>query len=225
MPNGKQYAFIDRGYDYYSEFQRQDGNKVYRFNGQDELLFDFSKLHGDTVISIPGAYDTVDVVLIRCDSINIFGRYRRHWVFTDWPRHLLDVGEEFDIVDSIGITGLTEAFGSNDLASAMIDGKILATTGVSLMQSHYPDKFEVHQNYPNPFNPATTISFVISHQLFVRLKVYDVLGREVATLLNEVKQPGEYSVTWDAGNIPSGVYFYRLQAGKFLATKKLLLIK
>lgn len=81
------------------------------------------------------------------------------------------------------------------------------------------------QNYPNPFNPTTTVSFVISHASFVSLRVYDVLGRVVATLVNEVKQPGEYSVRWNAEGAPSGLYFCRLTAGKFTDTKKLLLIK
>jgi photosystem II stability/assembly factor-like uncharacterized protein len=88
-----------------------------------------------------------------------------------------------------------------------------------------PVKVVLEQNYPNPFNPTTTISFQLTANSFVTLKVYDVLGREVATLVNEAKLPGTYSVQWDAAGVASGVYFYKLQAGKFVETKKLLLLR
>ncbi|MGA2625006.1 MAG: SdrD B-like domain-containing protein [Bacteroidota bacterium] len=88
-----------------------------------------------------------------------------------------------------------------------------------------PHSFALYQNYPNPFNPTTDFEFRIANFGFVSLKVYDELGREVATLVNEVKQPGEYSVRWDASNMPSGIYFYRMTAGPFGQAKKLLLLK
>ncbi len=87
--------------------------------------------------------------------------------------------------------------------------------------------YKLFQNYPNPFNPTTKIGFQIANPGFVSLKIYDILGREVATLIHEEKQAGEYEVNFDAGkfNLPSGIYFYRLRAGAFLQTKKLILIK
>jgi len=88
-----------------------------------------------------------------------------------------------------------------------------------------PKRCFLNQNYPNPFNPSTNFRFSIANPQLTILKVYDVLGREVATLVNEVKQPGEYTATWDASNISSGVYFYRLIAGQFIETKKLVLLK
>jgi len=88
-----------------------------------------------------------------------------------------------------------------------------------------PKEFGLSQNYPNPFNPSTTISYQLPAVSHVALKVYDALGREVATLVNEVKWAGSYEVKFDASNLPSGVYFYRLTAGNFVATKKLLLVK
>jgi hypothetical protein len=95
-----------------------------------------------------------------------------------------------------------------------------------------PTVCDLKQNYPNPFNPVTTLQFsIVNHaegipsgQLTV-LKVYDVLGREVATLVNEVKPPGSYTVQWDASNLASGVYFYRLTSGEFGQTRKLLLLR
>ena len=88
-----------------------------------------------------------------------------------------------------------------------------------------PEKFELHQNYPNPFNPTTIIKFQISELSFVTLKVYDVLGSEIATLVNEEKSVGGYEVEFDATTLPSGIYFYRLQAGDFIETKKMVLMK
>ncbi len=85
--------------------------------------------------------------------------------------------------------------------------------------------FRLGQNYPNPFNPSTTISFSIKEAGQVTLKVYDVLGNEVSTLVNEVKQPGRYDVRFEAGNLPSGTYFYKLVQGKNSEIKKLLLLK
>jgi hypothetical protein len=85
--------------------------------------------------------------------------------------------------------------------------------------------FALSPNYPNPFNPQTKISFSVPKESFITLKVYDVLGREVATLVQDTKQQGEYTVTWNADNVPSGVYFYKLLAGDFVETKKMVLMK
>ena len=89
--------------------------------------------------------------------------------------------------------------------------------------------FELSQNYPNPFNPTTTIEYSIpvnfSPLQNVQLKIYDVLGREVATLVNKKQAPGNYSVKFDASNLNSGVYFYTLRAGNFVSTKKMILMK
>lgn len=96
------------------------------------------------------------------------------------------------------------------------------------IKDKHPDistKYSLSQNYPNPFNPSTTIQFSIPHSQFVNLKVYDNLGREVATLVNEEKLPGNYEIKFDGSNLPCGVYFYRLQAGSYSQAKKLLLLK
>lgn len=88
-----------------------------------------------------------------------------------------------------------------------------------------PTKFSLSQNYPNPFNPTTTINFDIPKQTNVTLKVYDALGSEVTTLLNEKLDPGYYKHEWDASKFASGVYFYRIVAGTFVETKKLMILK
>jgi photosystem II stability/assembly factor-like uncharacterized protein len=85
--------------------------------------------------------------------------------------------------------------------------------------------FELYQNYPNPFNPSTKLSFVIGHSSFVSLKVYDLLGKEVATLVNEEKPAGKYEVVFEASLLTNGVYFYKFQAGSYSETKKMLFLK
>ncbi len=88
-----------------------------------------------------------------------------------------------------------------------------------------PVHFALSQNYPNPFNPTTTISYQLPEAAHVTVAIYDLQGRLVETLVNGEKAAGSYSVQWDAGSQPSGVYFYKIQAGRFAATKKLLLLK
>ncbi|MCH8941930.1 MAG: T9SS type A sorting domain-containing protein [Bacteroidetes bacterium] len=92
-----------------------------------------------------------------------------------------------------------------------------------------PTHFYLYQNYPNPFNPSTVINYMLVEGGYVTLKVYDVLGREIAVLINEEKPVGVYEVEFSAMSrgieLPSGIYFYRLQAGKFIETKKMVLIR
>jgi hypothetical protein len=88
-----------------------------------------------------------------------------------------------------------------------------------------PEAFALFQNYPNPFNPTTTISFSLPSRSFVSLKIFDLLGKEVTTIVSGEMQEGSYSRTWNAANISSGIYFYRLQAGTFTETKKLILLR
>jgi hypothetical protein len=87
-----------------------------------------------------------------------------------------------------------------------------------------PTKVDI-QNYPNPFNPSTIISFALPEQTDVELRIYDVLGKEVATLVNESKPAGSYEVEWNASDLPSGVYIYQLRTGTSVQMKKMMLLK
>jgi chitinase len=104
--------------------------------------------------------------------------------------------------------------------------QMMSVTGIVAANSEsLPAEFILYDNYPNPFNPETHFEFRISNSGFVSLKVYDVLGRDVTTLVNSMHEAGIHTAHWDASSMPSGVYFYRLQGAGFVATKKMLLIK
>jgi hypothetical protein len=102
---------------------------------------------------------------------------------------------------------------------------VTGSTGVQENRPSIPREFSLEQNYPNPFNPSTTITFQVAREGFVSVKVYDVLGKEVSTLVNEVKQAGTYGATWNAAGFGSGIYFCTMQAGSFTETIKLVLMK
>ena len=111
---------------------------------------------------------------------------------------------------SLGMTGSFEA----------------VTTGIdSHQRSATPTAFQLAQNYPNPFNPTTLIRFDVPKPAHVTMKLYDVTGQEVMTLVEGNEQPGQYSVTLDANDLASGVYLYRMQAGSFTQTRKLVLVR
>jgi len=156
----------------------------------------------------------------------------RGWVFGSVQEpinlQLTGLGENYYVMVSVEDQ---EEYGGVVLEGFLAQGEIinyqitLEPLSVEQMNSLVPEKFELAQNYPNPFNPVTTIQYSIPDRSNVTLKVYDVLGRELATLVNEEKDRGIYSINFDASALASGMYLYRLQAGSFIETKKMILIK
>jgi hypothetical protein len=135
-----------------------------------------------------------------------------------------------DRVNALAVVGNEVVVGggftlAGGIASTFIARWIGGATNVEPISIDMPSTYLLQQNYPNPFNPSTTILFSIPTSEFVTLKVYDVLGREVATLVNENLSAGSYSYNFDAKNLTSGVYLYKLQAGKYSETKKMILTK
>ncbi|MBP9582674.1 MAG: T9SS type A sorting domain-containing protein [Ignavibacterium sp.] len=123
---------------------------------------------------------------------------------------------------------VASGLGSGQVGTELIVDEITFKVGGStavLEEEIFPSTFFLNQNYPNPFNPSTSIQYQIAGISQVTLKVYDVLGNEVATLVNEAKPAGSYEVNFNASKLSSGIYFYKLQAGTFLKTKKMILMK
>ncbi|MEO8513846.1 MAG: T9SS type A sorting domain-containing protein [Ignavibacteria bacterium] len=118
-------------------------------------------------------------------------------------------------------TDQRKGFDDQEIYTANLDNLI----SVSVINSEVPASYMLYQNYPNPFNPVTKINFDVQKSSFVNLRVFDILGREVRLLVNQNLSPGKYSVNFDASMLPSGAYFYKIEAGEYTNTKKMLLIK
>lgn len=239
LPNGKLYSIVRiHGTDNF-KLQRNEDQKVLQFDkilNEEIVIFDFTKSDGELVSKIGYGSNFLDTLIIVCKGTqrsNIFGSERLQYKFWHYPLWGFDIDVVYTITDSIGITYIDNAWGTLNLLGAIIDGKRYGNQIVSVYNKDLPTNYQLLQNYPNPFNPTTNFQFSIVNSELTILKVYDVLGRVVSTLVNEVKQPGEYSVTWDASNIPSGVYFYRLvvssieplQTKSYTETKKMILMK
>ncbi len=141
----------------------------------------------------------------------------------------------YELVKDIGLFkwGFSDFFAiyTKELKGCIIDGIVYGdttTVGVEDEENPIANEFRLEQNYPNPFNPSTRIKYAIGNRE-VTLRVFDVLGNEIATLVNEEKPAGEYEVEFNASsdsrNLVSGIYFYQIKAGSFIQTKKMLMIK
>ena len=131
----------------------------------------------------------------------------------------IDIGSGTDIcADVITINGTLTGSGTFCNAPAAVENE-------NEDDLETPKEFSLSQNFPNPFNPSTSIQYQVSNISQVTLKVYDVLGNEVATIVNEEKPVGSYEVGFNALDLSSGIYFYKLQAGSFVQTKKMILLR
>ncbi len=150
---------------------------------------------------------------------------------------LLNFSKETETIELIEAKAETEASFKFDInrnapvnKKDTIDFMITDINGTSLLKSFIfnytaPKEFRLEQNYPNPFNPTTTIQYQLAADSKVTLKVYDILGSEVATLINEDQEAGYKEVKFNASNLASGMYIYRITAGSYVSTKKLMLLK
>jgi hypothetical protein len=186
----------------------------------ENLYLDLIAEVGDTISFGNG------IILESENYFNEFGLASRVREYT----HILSPEMHLQLVKGLGrYYELTwELVGNIDeLKGAKINGVVYGdTTLVGIDdEKKLPNSFQLFQNYPNPFNPTTSIKYSVPSLQFTIIKVYDVLGNEVATLVNEQKSPGEYEVEFDASNLSSGIYFYRLNTGSFSSIKKMIYLK
>jgi len=127
----------------------------------------------------------------------------------DWP-----------VYDKYGISATDEIWNYFELHTKIIETNIKEYNAHSV-----PLDFKLYQNYPNPFNPSTRIKYKLIKSSDITLKIYNLVGQEIATLVNEFQPAGEYAITWQPKGLPSGLYFYKIQAGVFSETRKLILQK
>jgi photosystem II stability/assembly factor-like uncharacterized protein len=140
-----------------------------------------------------------------------------------------DNGKTWTVVDTIsrsGVAFLSASAGwSNSPSSTQVFKYVGLPLAVQEKVTGVAREYALYQNYPNPFNPATTIDYQLPKQSFVKLKLFDVLGRETATLVDEAENAGKHSVRFEALSLPSGVYFYKIETGDFVQTRRLILLK
>jgi hypothetical protein len=142
-------------------------------------------------------------------------------------------GDQYYLAKNFGISYLQQEFEAilitNELKGAVIKGIVYGDTstivGITDKIPTQPKEYVLSQNYPNPFNPTTTIKYSIPKADIVKLTVYNAIGSKVATVVNEYKQAGNYSVQFNAANLASGIYLYRLESGNYNSAKKFVLLK
>ena len=242
-PNGKKYYKID-DYDFYTKlkfenFERIDSSTglVYRYDStldstNFECIVDDLMLEQGNLFNTPrlySYYNPVGMIFENEDYFNDWSSYRKRNGFSGGSFG----AEYYSLTQGIGLdsvfVSLIDAFDAYiDIKGCVIDGIVYGDTTLTDIDDDdngIPTSYKLEQNFPNPFNPTTKITWQSPVAGIQTLKVYDVLGNEVVTLVNEFRNSGIYEVDFDASKLSSGVYFYQLKAGDFISSKKMILIK
>jgi hypothetical protein len=216
--NGKTYAILTGIDPFWTRggYERYDSQKVYTYYPYDStecLTYQFNLQYGNL---------TCDHIFIGEHSDTVMGRQLRTFSFNDYePGWGENISDSFGVIFSYSDIGET-----SELTGARINGVTYGTFTDLLDHTGIPEnRFVLSQNYPNPFNPSTSIPFRVPDVGWVNLSVFDLLGRQVATLVNEVKYPGEYTASWHPENLPSGAYFSRLRFGSRTKTKLMMYLR
>ena len=141
-----------------------------------------------------------------------------------WMVNIYD-NADFDMVHDLASAQMANilVMGAANVNCPVVENE--SSSGVEQFGNSTPNSYELDQNFPNPFNPSTTIRFSVPSSEFVSLRIYNSIGEKVAELVNQVLPAGIYNVNWNAENVSSGVYFYKIQAGSFINTKKMILLR
>ncbi|MCL5029494.1 MAG: T9SS type A sorting domain-containing protein [Bacteroidetes bacterium] len=241
MPNGNRYykIFPDN---WFNNFLRADSIGIYCYdtvNNKEWLFYKYAlepayqKYPNAEHLNISYLKDTADTtwylkiykwtdykLLLFGDSTKIYSFYYDTGLDNS---HFINISPQY------GFIGIEQGnYSSNfslNLIGCELSGKSYGTLTSVKEEKLSLEKYTLYQNYPNPFNPSTTIKYQIPKSGLVQLKIYDILGREVATLVNEEKPSGNYEVTFDGSKLASGVYYYQLNAGDFISSKKMIILK
>ncbi len=237
-PNQKTYLEVEEsvvgsGYNriYYERVDTQTV-RVYRYDedsvlsGQEYLIDDLRADVGDSIKSYR-FLTSVPSSMIDFSNTTIFGLDKKSKTYESVSL----ISYQYRLVQDFGLANIQNGYDfgwdSRDLKGAVINGIVYGDTTITGIEDKINpvSSFSLSQNYPNPFNPATTIRYDIGKPGQVTLKIFDILGNEITTLINEYKPSGNYSINFDGGNLASGIYYYQLKAGDFTATKKFVLMK
>ena len=233
FPNGKTYkkikqVFFSDGFIIW-RYERIDSTTfaVYRFfNGVEYKIDSLSAKPGDKIIC--SRFNIPFIKFTNCMSEGEETWFNQQYMVKTMMDPTSSMNYQYKLVEGLGYcysVSYEIIFQATKLTYAKINGvEYGIKTGIN-RNDQIPTQFILFQNYPNPFNPSTKINYTIPKSGFVTIKVYDLLGREVTSLVNENKPVGNYNVEFNAGNLVSGVYFYRMKAGDFVQTKKLILLK
>ena len=245
--NGKEY-FVLRWYPLYQgivadavdDTVRVDtSGNVFFLNGtKEQLLYKFDSMVNDTweyhYVFASGDTATHVVKLAAVlDSFQILegplkGSYRNVFVFYDDQPGAYDAWTYSYFAPGFGLIFKQWQLDQRIMYGAVLNGKLYgdtSTTDIKLTNAPIPTNFKLQQNYPNPFNPSTTIEYDLPERAFVDLSVYDILGRKVKTLVRGLREAGTYQSHLEGGDLPSGIYFYRLTAGRRVLVGKAVLAK
>ncbi len=241
-------AVIDSNLYYLVEYKYPNGPKLeryYQYNRLDTNNF-YIRYNDNSFSNLEVKYFKKDAKLNESWT-NIFSGYKRTAYYriidtgtTVWNGNytkvkLLEVTDSALVdqwqywSDDFGLLQVMDFEGaSNYLVACVINGKVYGDTtftDVKEIKNNIPSEFHLFQNYPNPFNPSTKINFDIPNTSFVTLKVYDITGKEIKTLINEEMRPGSYSADFNGNGLSSGIYIYVLKTPKCLAANKMTLLK
>ncbi len=227
-------------------YERIDSSsaKIYRYDenlglpNNEYMIDDLLAEPGDTVFSHRMGFSASGFTIVLDESsFEKWGLIKTKRVFVQHnglPEPFYSLSEDIGL-DSMYFDFTNGSTNTYSLKGCIIDGTVYGDTTVVSVEDDEPPlpfEFELAQNYPNPFNPSTTIKYQIPKLSFVTIKVYDVLGNEIVTLVNEEKPVGSYDIEFNATNLPSGIYFYQLRvypagggAGNFIQTRKMVLLK
>ena len=231
MPDGNVYAVIAGDNGQIANFMRETGDSVFLYAGwlkKGFVFFNFAGGSGDTVSSTPIGNDTMDIVSFGTGLSYQFGRPLRQWTFlVNQARRAIDDEYTITVIDSLGVSRKHPSFGDEyNLVGAFIDGRVYGTiASVQVPAVAVPGAPSLSQNYPNPFNPSTTIRYALPARSRVTLAVINVLGQNIATLVDDNQLPGFHEVRFDGSSLAGGMYFYRLIAGNTVLSRAFLLLK